>query len=672
MKKFLTLLCFLGCSLFASAQCEVSISIDSSATGLVLTANTINNLAVSFVWNTGETTQTIDASPAVFDYCVTAVFADGCAATACFQFGGNACGVFIQTIQGGSWLQAVASGDAPFTYEWSNGFTNAAIPISPNDSLLCVIITDASGCTSTDCIEFFNDCSVTIDEQSTPIFGTGLVAEASGSAPYTYIWSSGEVGATIFPNAPGFFCVTVTDATGCEASACYQYTGGANNCSVYITADSVQVGVPGAILFANAVGTSPFVYEWSTGENTAGITVSESGTYCVTVVDANGCESSNCYDYVYEACGGYFVFTTTGSGGELCVVAEGVVPFTYAWETGETTDCISITTSGIYTVVITDAEGCVFAITGFWQVQEYNYQLRGLVYPADSANVFLTYEGWAYRIGMNADGTASLIDSVALESSLNGTWYDFGDVDAGDYLVKVALTEGSPGYEENMPTYHYSSLTWGAADVIAIPSLGFNSYDVWMIYGDNPGGPGGIYGSVIVGDGFVIDPIPNVSILLFNEFGEPVAYALTDGNGEFAFPDLAWGTYQVWIDIPGQEAAWYWVTIGPDSPTATGLVFEVSETGITTNINEILDITTFNTYPNPTADQLIVNFNVTKAAAVQISLTSLTGQTLLLDNQVLTIGGQTVELDLTNIPTGIYFLNIANGNDVISKKIVKK
>ena len=332
--------------------------------------------------------------------------------------------------------------------------------------------------------------------------------------------------------------------------------------------------------------------------------------------------------------------------------------------------------SGTFSVTVTDANGCVSEVCCLtFQVILPNYSLSGTVYPFDSISGPVFLEGWVYRIGMNPDGTASLIDSTEIITDPNGFFstYDFGDVAAGDYLIKAALTEGSDNYETTLPTYHFNSLTWGEADVITVPNTnGWPFYNISMMPGDNPGGPGGIYGSVIVGDGFVADPIPNISILLFNESGEAVTFAVTDGNGEFAFPDLAWGTYQVWIDIPGQEAAWYWVTIGPDNPTVTGLTFEVTEFGITTNINEVLETATFNTFPNPADDNLMIQFNATKAAQVQISLTSITGQILLVDNQQLTIGGQNIEMDVTNIPTGIYFLNIANGKDVISRKVVIK
>jgi hypothetical protein len=169
MKRFLTILCFLGCSLFASAQCEVSISADSSAVGLILTANTMNNLAVTFEWNTGETTQSIDANPGTFDYCVTAIYANGCIATACFgDVPAPDCAVDILTIQNGDWLQASATGTAPFTYSWNTGDTDMAIPIGTMDTLVCVTVTDADGCVATACIDVIVSCNTYVYQQNNP------------------------------------------------------------------------------------------------------------------------------------------------------------------------------------------------------------------------------------------------------------------------------------------------------------------------------------------------------------------------------------------------------------------------------------------------------------------------------------------------------------------------
>jgi len=696
MKRILSLLCFMAVGYFAQAQCDVFISVDSSFVGITLTAQA-NTPGVTYQWDTGETTAQINANPAQTTYCVTALFPDGCVATTCLDLagtggGGNDCSVGIGIIQGGSWLQAIPVGTPPFTYSWNNGMTDMAIPISPNDSLLCVTMVDAEGCSSSTCLDVNtggggNDCFVSISEEITPIGVSVLSAQTPPNAAYIFQWSTGELTSDIFPNSPGTYCVTITNSDGsCTDTDCYDFT---LDCSVVILDTLILPGDPQIALTAFANGTAPFSYQWNTGEIDQTIEIDSSGTYCATITDATGCVSEGCFDYIFEACSAVIEQSgSTTTSIDFCAVAQGEAPFTYLWSTGETSECINTNVDGTYSVTVTDAAGCVSEVCciSIVFIPPTN-QLRGMVYPADSLNIAGTYEGFAYRIGLNPDGTASLIDSTALQSSPNGVWYDFGDVADGDYLVKVALTEGSDGYDVNMPTYHLSHLTWSEANPITIPAPSFSNFNIFMIYGDNPGGPGGIYGDVITGDGhgrptigiashggteFTGDPLANVSILLFDESENPVAYAFTNGAGEFGFPSLAWGTYKVQIEIEGMNEAHYWVTIGPDNPEINDLIFEVTEEGISTDIHEIIAVETFQVFPNPTAENINIWFDSNNNAAIQISLTSLTGQVLKTDYQTITTGQQVIEMDLSTVSSGIYFLNMANGNEVISKKIVKK
>ena len=67
----------------------------------------------------------------------------------------------------------------------------------------CQIITVGNGCTLSGGIAFDSIANI-------------LIANASGgSAPYTYLWSTGQITNTIAPNAPGVYCVTISDANGC-------------------------------------------------------------------------------------------------------------------------------------------------------------------------------------------------------------------------------------------------------------------------------------------------------------------------------------------------------------------------------------------------------------------------------------------------------------------------
>ena len=100
-------------------------------------------------------------------------------------------------------------------------------------------------------------------------------------------------------------------------------------------------------------------YAWSTGASSQSIVVSTAGTYTVTVVDANGCTSSASRTVVvnnnptplitgnFNVCFGSSVNLDAGPGYA-----------TYLWSTGATTQSISSTTSGTFTVTVSNIAGC--------------------------------------------------------------------------------------------------------------------------------------------------------------------------------------------------------------------------------------------------------------------------------------------------------------------------
>nr|MBP6391610.1 T9SS type A sorting domain-containing protein [Flavobacteriales bacterium] len=97
---------------------------------------------------------------------------------------------------------------------------------------------------------------------------------------------------------------------------------------------------------------------WSTGETTECIDVTVSGTYTLTVTNAEGCEST---------CS----ITVTVTPPPVCTIGIDLVcepgttrlcapagAYSYLWNTGATTACIEVTTGGTYSVEVTNAAGC--------------------------------------------------------------------------------------------------------------------------------------------------------------------------------------------------------------------------------------------------------------------------------------------------------------------------
>ncbi|MBR9920521.1 MAG: T9SS type A sorting domain-containing protein [Bacteroidetes bacterium] len=520
-----------------------------------------------------------------------------------------------------------------------------------------------------DYCDFNTFCEVYVDMEQIP--GTTsyeLTAEAFGEAPFSYLWSTGETTQTIVVTDEGTYCVDIADANGCTSSSCVTVVV-PGDCSVEVSNN------PASGLSASATGQAPFTYFWSTGETTANIQPNAPGLYCVTITDNTGCEATSCeyYGQPNDTCSVELQLVQNDTW--IQATASGVAPFTYSWSTGETGAAIQLPASGDVCVTITDASGCV--ASSCYSIMSPLYQIAGTVHLADSSNFQLT-EGVVYLIVYDpVEETLEAIDMVDFESNPNGNLsYDFGDVPAGQYLVKAALNPGSLGYAENLPSYHMNELFWDEADEIEVPYLNPTYFDIVLTQGVNPGGPGFIGGNVNDGANFGgsqdRDPVSGISVLLLDANGNGVIHTETDEEGIFKFPDLAWGTYQVIVEIPGLEQGHKWVTIGPDNPSVSNVEFEVGETAVTTAVKTVLEEAGIMLSPNPVLDALQLQVNLDEQADIQLEVFNATGQ--LMQTRALTLpsGEMQLELDFTTYADGLYLIRLTDGASMRSFKVMKQ
>ncbi|RUT72706.1 hypothetical protein DLK05_16950, partial [Ancylomarina longa] len=184
--------------------------------------------------------------------------------------------------------------------------------------------------------------------------GSSITLDA-GNAGATYLWSTGETTQTISTSISGNYSVVVTNTNGCSASDDVNVTVHANPI-VDLGAD--QQTCAGSSITLDA-GNAGVTYLWSTGETSQTINVSTSGNYSVTVTNGNGCSASDDVNVTVHAnpivdlgadqqtCAGSSITLDAGNAGA-----------TYLWSTGETTQTISTSISGNYSVVVTNTNGC--------------------------------------------------------------------------------------------------------------------------------------------------------------------------------------------------------------------------------------------------------------------------------------------------------------------------
>ena len=260
------------------------------------------------------------------------------------------------------------------TYTWSDGGTGAQRNDLAAGSYI-VTFTDVNNCQGAQAINIINpdgceciDFSVNLLWEIMPTcngFTNGQVDVEiiGGTAPFTYLWHDGQTTKDLFGVTGGPYSLTVTDASGCTATLMGELAQ-PDAISVTETLMNGACGEKGAVDIFVSGGTAPYTYEWSTGETTEDLTNLTTGTYTITVTDANSCEGnltitiSNSGDISVDLSSTNPTCATEANGSITAMVTGGQNPLTYEWSNGATTSSIDNIVGGTYAVMVTDATGC--------------------------------------------------------------------------------------------------------------------------------------------------------------------------------------------------------------------------------------------------------------------------------------------------------------------------
>jgi hypothetical protein len=262
----------------------------------------------------------------------------------------------------------INSGTPPFVYTWTPNVTDTAIADSLPQGTYIINVVDSSGCTASDTITITNPpllevlCSI---QSNVTCYGNcdgeiSAIAQG-GTPPYMYLWSNGAIGPTTGA-CVGTYCVTVYDAMGCSASCCTIVTEPQPltiNCTVQSNV-SCFGGNDGILCATPSGGSPPFVYFWSNGmTGSSCITNATTGYYCITITDFNGCTASCCATITEPPP----LFVDIGPDTIVCddanyeLCGEGDF-ISWLWSTGETDSCIIADTTDVYSLIVTDGQGC--------------------------------------------------------------------------------------------------------------------------------------------------------------------------------------------------------------------------------------------------------------------------------------------------------------------------
>jgi gliding motility-associated-like protein len=355
-----------------------------------ITANITGGTApYSFLWSNSSggqgNTQTISSKPAG-SYSLTVTDSKGCSSSSNISLiQGNqltasivtsSCNTKVSAPFDGNAVATASGGKAPYTFLWSNNATTSSITNVQTPGIQKVVITDSLGCK--DSAQF--SCSTpgcnnlaisSISKNNVSCFngnnGSATPVLSGGTSPFKFKWSNNDSTSTTNNLTAGSYLVTVTDNANCTVSSTVSITQPSQISTSFSVTNARCVGTStGAIDLQVSGGSSPYTYDWSSGNTTQDINNVSSGNYTVVVKDANNC-SVTVSTTISQPASALSVtiskndpsIAANNNGSASATANGGVSPYTFKWSNNlGTNSSVSNLSPGTYTVTVTDANNC--------------------------------------------------------------------------------------------------------------------------------------------------------------------------------------------------------------------------------------------------------------------------------------------------------------------------
>ena len=342
--------------------------------------------------------------------------------------------------------------------------------------------------------------------------GSVLITASGGTPPYTFDWYSPNIGpGNLKTNLlPGSYLVRANDSSApvnnefyinVEVGGClcvsllnvYPTTCGEDNGSVTATTTSTFVNVDYNLYTID----DDFVQSGVSVSNTFTFLGLSAGTYYITAIDSSAASGQSQSFIVQDSdpfdFGLYIVPNAscgTGSIGKLFVTGQtGNPPYSYLWSTGAITSSITGLTAGVYSVQVTDGQGCVKVQTATIEnlppVGFGSFTSTEPTCFANDGQIILNITGGTAPYYYSANTGVQLIsysNSFVLSGLSNGT-YTFTVTDAALCTFSVTTAIQSPNSLTSVNIFaENSSCSDGQGSITVTLVGGIPNYTYSLVY----------------------------------------------------------------------------------------------------------------------------------------------------------------------------------------------
>ncbi|MES2138905.1 MAG: right-handed parallel beta-helix repeat-containing protein [Bacteroidota bacterium] len=561
----------------------------------------------------------------------------------------------------------VAGGIPTYTYLWSNGETTATATILKAGTYTVTVTETSYACSITKTITI-NQPSATlslIPATTNPICtnnnGSAAITVNGGTAPYTYLWSTNNNSATytISGCLAGTYSVTVTDTNGCSVlDSVTLFTQFPSLSVVSSSINPICTNNNGSANITANGGTSPYTYLWSTNNNSTTDTISSllAGTYSVTVTDTNGCSILDSVILVTQFPSLSLVSSVTNAscynndGSTNVIPSGGTAPYSYFWSNNSISQNLSNIGSGTYSVAVTDTNGCAVseALTINNSIAPISIPICMVTVDTSSTKNVIVWE----------KPISALIDSFKVYREVSSVYSHVGSVHYNDVSEFI---DNASGINPNTTSYKYKLSLLDTCGNESLLSTEHRTIHVQL--------------SLAFPQGVNL----NWNDYLGFSFSQYRILRDDLGNGNWqAIDSVSFGTTTYTSTDVLPNAGYIVEATRPTACVSTrqsGTTRNSSKSNTasqTTGVNELLSDLTLIISPNPSNGKFTIELSssgVSNNNKYVIKIYNVLGEQIYLSElKQLTRN----EIDLSNVPKGIYFVNVYNEDKIYTSKIVKQ
>ena len=586
---------------------------------------------------------------------------------------------------------SVSGGAGVYTFIWNNGAISEDV-YNLSAGYYEVTITDANSCQHVEAYTITEPDA--LDEQATVIAvscdgvnnGAIQTNPIGGTAPYTYAWSTGSNLQNISNLTPGNYMLTLSDANNCQIVQSYNVDEVDGLFIDFVTSPISCSGANDGSLTANITGgTGVYTYLWDNGATTSTINNLGSGFYQLTVVDNGNCEAIQSFEIIEPTQLSATTITTAASCGNdngsiVALPGGGTAPYTYLWNTGATTAIISDLIAGTYDLTLSDNNACLFTLSETIAATE----AISVSSVLENVSCYGSLDGTIALLPVGGNGNYSYLWS-------NGDFsQNISGLDVGEYFLTItdnndcelldtfmisapdsllldfaitsitcfAGTDGAIDLEVLTGGVAPFNYTWSNGETTEdIIGLGQGEYEVTITDANqcvtittieviSP--------DAIDSEATITEPgggEDNGSISVIASGGTaPYTYQWSNGETTPTISNLAAGVYTLAIiDANGCQIV-------------SSYSLQVSGFG---DINNSFD---FDIYPNPSDGKFLVTIINAAFVQGQVSVYNVLGQTFF--NEAVSGSQLEVTVDLGGGVSGVYFVKLEMGEEVLVRKVV--